>query len=83
MSLPVLRTPAGELLAEMKRPEYLALAGKAVGCGIGVGILGRYIPAVAVPAAFLAGVYFALEIVDYMDARDERPVIDATAQEAP
>lgn len=81
MNLPVLPTPAGGLLAEMKSPEYLQLLGKGVGIGAGVGVLAHYLPSVAVPVAFLGGVYFALEMIEYMSDSESRPVIDATSSE--
>jgi hypothetical protein len=74
------------VLAEMRSPEYLRLVGKGIGVGGAIGLLGRRLPQFAVPAAFLGGVYFAFEMMDYMQAAERRdtlgPVVEAKAIEA-
>lgn len=72
-----------ELVAVMREPAYLRLLGKCMGAGVGLGVVARRMPQAAVPLAFVAGMYVALEIAGWLEEEAERakgPVIDATAE---
>ena len=47
-------------------PRYLRLLGKAVGAGIGAGMLARRVPAIGLPVALLTGIYVGLELAAYL-----------------
>ena len=74
----------GELLAVMREPSYLKLAGKAMGTGVSVGLFAKRFPQMGVPMALMAGIYLGLEFAAWMeeDAQRKRgPVIDVTLEE--
>ncbi len=54
------------VLDELRQPEYLQLLGKSVGAGLAVGMIGRRIPQIALPAALLGGIYVGMELAAYL-----------------
>lgn len=52
-------------------PAYLQLLGKGIGLGVGIGALSKVSPQLAVSAAFVAGAWYAWEILAWVEHREE------------
>ena len=65
--------------------KYQRVLGKAIGTGVGAGLLARRFPTLGGPIALLAGIYVGLELAAYLaDASDPASAaIDAVAADAP
>ena len=61
--------------------RYQLLLGKAIGTGIGAGVVARRLPALAAPVALLAGIYVGLELAAYLtdEAQPAFTAIDVVA----
>lgn len=66
-TLPVKRSQAVAVFDLMRDPEYVKLLGEGMVIGAGVGALAKISPQLAVGAAFVAGAYYAIEIMAWIE----------------
>jgi len=78
-TLPVKRSQAVAVFDLMRDPEYVKLLGEGMVIGAGVGALAKISPQLAVGAAFVAGAYYAIEIMAWIEKSSEPAVLDVIA----
>lgn len=71
---------AVDLLGLMREPAYMRLMGEGIAIGVGLGTLARVSPRLVAPVAFVAGIYYTLDLLAFIEDQERRhepPILEA------